>query len=91
MTETGEATYQPAEQAAALQRMLAAGAVESSVTFSVVTLVFGGVQASAAVTSCVKSPDVPALKEYVPETYGPPDGVETVSAPCVQPGWVTAG
>ena len=31
--------------------MLAAGAVESSVTFSVVTAVFGGVQASLAVTS----------------------------------------
>ena len=51
MTETGEAVYQPAEQAAALQRMLAAGAVESSVTFRVVTDEFGGVQASLAVTS----------------------------------------
>ena len=51
VTVTGEAVYQPPAHAAALQRMLAAGAVESSVTFSVVTLEFVGVQASFAVTS----------------------------------------
>ena len=68
MTETGEATYQPAEQAAALQRMLAAGAAESSVRFSVVTLVFGGVQASLAVTAWVKSPVEPAAKPKALET-----------------------
>ena len=48
---TGEAVYQPPAHAAALQRMLAAGAVESAVTFSVVTLELVGVQASFAVTS----------------------------------------
>ncbi len=68
MTETGELRYQPAEQAAALQRMLAAGAAESSVRFSVVTLVFGGVQASLAVTACVKLPLEPALNENALET-----------------------
>jgi hypothetical protein len=49
-TVTGDAVYQPPEHAAPLQRMLAAGAVESSVTFSVVTLELAGVQASFAVT-----------------------------------------
>ncbi len=50
MTETGDAVYQPAEQAAPLQSMPAVGAVESSVTFSVVSVEFAGAQASFAVT-----------------------------------------
>ena len=48
--------------------MLAAGAVESAVTFSVVTLVFGGVHASLAVTAWVKSPLVPAANVNALET-----------------------
>ena len=68
MTETGDAVYQPAEQPAPSQRMLAAGAVESSVTFSVVKAVFGGVQASLAVTSWVKLPVEPAAKAKALET-----------------------
>ena len=62
VTETGELANQPAGQAAPLQRMLAAGAVESSVTFSVSWLEFGGDQASVAVTSYVKLPLAPAPK-----------------------------
>ena len=91
MTETGELTYQPAEQAAALQRMLAAGAVESSVTFSVVTLVFGGVQASLAVTSWVKLPLEPAAKVKVLETYGPPAGSRPSRRRASSPACATAG
>ncbi len=68
MTETGDPVYQPAKQPAPSQRMLAAGAVESSVRFRVVTAVFGGVQASLAVTSCVKLPVEPAAKEKALET-----------------------
>ena len=61
------------------------GAVESSVTFTVVMLVFGGVQASAASTSTPKLPDAAFVQLNAPETYGPPAGVLTVSSPCVQP------
>src|SRR5688500_16222521 len=71
--------------------MVAAGAAESSVTFSVSTLVFGGAQASAAVTPYAKSPVEPGEKVNALEAYGPPAGVETVSAPCVQPARTTAG
>ena len=39
----------------------------------------------------MKFPVEPALKEIAPETYGPPAGVETVSAPCAQPGCDAAG
>ena len=39
----------------------------------------------------MKFPVEPALKENALEMYGPPAGVETVSAPCVQPDRVTAG
>ena len=61
------------------------GAVESSVTFSVVMLVFGGVQASAASTSTPKFPEAAFVQLNALETYGPPAGVLTVSSPCVQP------
>ena len=40
--ETGELVYQPPEQAAALQVMLVTGAVESSVSVTVVSVVFVG-------------------------------------------------
>ena len=53
---TGEAVYQPAEHAAPSQRMVADGAVESSVTFSVVTLELAGVHESLTVTPYAKSP-----------------------------------
>ena len=67
------------------------GAVESSVTFSVVSLVFGGVQASAASTSTPKFPEAAFVQLKALETYGPPAGVLTVSSACVQPAWPTAG
>ena len=83
MTATGAAVYQPAEHAAPLQSTLVTGGVESSVAVSVVWAVFAGAQASLAVTSYVKVPVEPAAKVKVEETYGPPAGAETVSAPCV--------
>src|SRR6187431_1565076 len=67
------------------------GAVESSVTFSVVVLVFGGVQASAASTSTPKFPEAAFVQVKALETYGPPGEVLIVSSACVQPAWATAG
>ncbi len=91
VTETGAEVIQPAGQAPPPQRMLAAGAVESSVTFRVVSLVFAGVQASAAVTTTPKLPVAAFVQLNELETYGPPAGAVTVSAPCVQPLWPTSG
>ena len=65
--------------------MPVAGAVESSVTSIVVSLVFGGVQASAAVAVTEKSPAAAAVQAKVLDTNGPPAGVPTVSAAWVQP------
>ena len=62
------------------------GAVESSVTFSVVSLVFGGVQASAASTSKLKFPAAAFVQLKALESYGPPAGVLTVSSACAPAG-----
>src|SRR5688500_8976767 len=67
------------------------GADESSVTSSVVVLVFGGAQASAASTSRSKSPDAAIVQLKALETYGPPAGVLTVWSAWVQPACATAG
>ncbi len=67
------------------------GAEESSVTFSVVSLVFGGVQASAASTSKLKFPVAAFVQLNALESYGPPAGVVAVSSACVQPAWPIAG
>src|SRR5688572_28296509 len=67
------------------------GAEESSVTFSVVVLVFGGAQPSAASTSRPKLPDAAFVQLNELDTYGPPAGLLTVSSVCVQPVCPTAG
>src|SRR3990170_4207995 len=63
------------------------GADESSVTLSVVVLVFGGAQLSAASTSMPKLPDAAFVQLNALDTYGPPAGLLTVWSPCVQPAW----
>src|SRR5918995_363269 len=59
------------------------GADESSVTFSVVVLVFGGVQSSAAATSIPKLPEAAFVQVNALDTYGPPSttALESVNEP----------
>jgi hypothetical protein len=59
------------------------GAVESFVSVRVCVDVLPA--ASALVTVSVGELDVPSDQAKVAETYGPPDGVETVPGACVQP------
>ena len=67
------------------------GAVESSVTFSVVCWCSAASRRRPPRRRRRSSPTAAFVQLKALETYGPPAGVLTVSSACVQPAWPTAG